>query len=401
MKNKKTEAKSSEPKKPKNKKKVPHYISLGLLVLVTLVCAVAISYAFDEYDSSFNYSVPFFPVIAHPLVLNKKLYDEKLAYIARPLWLNIQMEEATGSVTTAANTNISTIATSTKKITTTTVKIATSTPSLWPIKTVYPNYGALLPFDRIVAYYGNFYTGQLGVLGQYPPEQMLQMLMGEVAKWQATDPKTQVIPAIDYIAVTAQGTPGPDSKYRLRMPDDQIQKAITLANQVNGLVILDIQVGQSTVETEVPLLAQYLKLPNVELALDPEFSMKPGQRPGTVIGSMDASDINFAAHFMANLVTENNIPPKILVVHRFTEQMVTNDQDITPLPQVQVVMDMDGFGTPAQKTKIYKEVVADHPVQFTGLKLFYKNDIVSPSPGLMTDSSVLNLTPEPSFIQYQ
>jgi hypothetical protein len=116
---------------------------------------------------------------------------------------------------------------------------------------------------------------------------------------------------------------------------------------------------------------------------------------------MDASDINFAAHFMANLVTENNIPPKILVVHRFTEQMVTNDQDITPLPQVQVVMDMDGFGTPAQKTKIYKEVVADHPVQFTGLKLFYKNDIVSPSPGLMTDSSVLNLTPEPSFIQYQ
>jgi len=401
MKNKKTEAKSSEPKKPKNKKKVPHHISLGLLVLVTLVCAVAISYAFDEYDSSFNYSVPFFPVIAHPLVLNKKLYDEKLAYIARPLWLNIQMEEATGSVTTAANTNISTIATSTKKIATTTVKIATSTPSLWPIKTVYPNYGALLPFDRIVAYYGNFYTGQLGVLGQYPPEQMLQMLMGEVAKWQATDPKTQVIPAIDYIAVTAQGTPGPDSKYRLRMPDDQIQKAITLANQVNGLVILDIQVGQSTVETEVPLLAQYLKLPNVELALDPEFSMKPGQRPGTVIGSMDASDINFAAHFMANLVTENNIPPKILVVHRFTEQMVTNDQDITPLPQVQVVMDMDGFGTPAQKTKIYKEVVADHPVQFTGLKLFYKNDIVSPSPGLMTDSSVLNLTPEPSFIQYQ
>jgi len=401
MKNKKTEAKSSEPKKPKNKKKVPHHISLGLLVLVTLVCAVAISYAFDEYDSSFNYSVPFFPVIAHPLVLNKKLYDEKLAYIARPLWLNIQMEEATGSVTTAANTNISTIATSTKKITTTTVKIATSTPSLWPIKTVYPNYGALLPFDRIVAYYGNFYTGQLGVLGQYPPEQMLQMLMGEVAKWQATDPKTQVIPAIDYIAVTAQGTPGPDSKYRLRMPDDQIQKAITLANQVNGLVILDIQVGQSTVETEVPLLAQYLKLPNVELALDPEFSMKPGQRPGTVIGSMDASDINFAAHFMANLVTENNIPSKILVVHRFTEQMVTNDQDITPLPQVQMVMDMDGFGTPAQKTKIYKEVVADHPVQFTGLKLFYKNDIVSPSPGLMTDSSVLNLTPEPSFIQYQ
>ncbi len=284
---------------------------------------------------------------------------------------------------------------------TSTKPVATTTPPLWPVKTVYPNYGALLPFNRIVAYYGNFYTGELGVLGQNPPQVMLGMLMGEVSKWQAADPKTPVIPALDYIAVTAQGAPGADGKYRLRMPGDQIEKAITLANQVNGLVILDIQVGQSNVETEVPLLAQYLKLPNVELALDPEFSMKPGQRPGTVIGSMDASDINFAANFLANLVTENHIPPKILVVHRFTENMVTNTQDIMPLSQVQVVMDMDGFGTPAQKTKVYRQVVEDYPVQFTGLKLFYKNDIAPPSPGLMTDSAALNLMPEPSFIQYQ
>ena len=27
-------------------------------------------------------------------------------------------------------------------------------------------------------------------------------------------------------------------------------------------------------ETEVPLLEKYLKIPNVELALDPEFSMR-------------------------------------------------------------------------------------------------------------------------------
>jgi hypothetical protein len=272
---------------------------------------------------------------------------------------------------------------------------------LWPVQTVYPNYGALLPFNRIVAYYGNFYTGQLGVLGQEPPQQMLQMLMGEVSKWQAADPQTPVIPALDYIAVTAQGSPGADGKYRDRMPADQIQEAVTLADQVNGLVILDVQVGQSTVEDEVPLLAPFLKLPNVELALDPEFDMQPGQRPGTVIGSMSAADINFAANYLAQIVTANNLPPKILVVHRFTEGMVTNTQDITPLPQVQIVMDMDGFGTPAQKTKIYNEVVADMPVQFTGLKLFYKNDVAPPSTGLMTDNQVLNLTPEPSFIQYQ
>src|SRR5712671_5840463 len=35
---------------------------------------------------------------------------------------------------------------------------STTKPHLWPVKIVYPNVGALLPFNRIVAYYGNFYS---------------------------------------------------------------------------------------------------------------------------------------------------------------------------------------------------------------------------------------------------
>jgi hypothetical protein len=116
---------------------------------------------------------------------------------------------------------------------------------------------------------------------------------------------------------------------------------------------------------------------------------------------MSASDINFAANYLATIVRQNNLPPKILVVHRFTEKMVTNSQNITPLPEVQVVMDMDGWGTPAQKVKIYKEVITGYPVQFAGLKLFYKNDLLLPSDRLLTPKEILNLTPEPSYIQYQ
>ena len=185
------------------------------------------------------------------------------------------------------------------------------------------------------------------------------------------------------------------------MPEDQIEEAINLANQVNGLVFLDVQVGQSSVETEVPLLAKYLKMPNVELSLDPEFAMKKGQVPSTVIGTLDATDINFAANYLADIVDQNNLPPKILVVHRFTEDMVTNYQNITPLPEVQVVMDMDGWGYPQQKIKTYQEVIYDDPVQFTGFKLFYKNDLLPPSTRMLTPAEVLNLTPSPSYIQYQ
>src|SRR5208282_4083937 len=98
--------------------------------------------------------------------------------------------------------------------------------------------------------------------------------------------------------------------------------------------------------------------PQVELALDPEFSIKNGMVPDSEIGTMDASDINFAANYLANLVTENNLPPKILVVHRFTLDMVTNYQEITPLPQVQIVMDMDGWGSQAKKINTYEQFIA-------------------------------------------
>ncbi len=380
-----------------------HPILIGLLLCVIAACAAfcALIIGHEHEDviynagtSNSNVGSSSVEIISPPPpVLDKVLYDKKMEDLAHPLSFDIA---ATMATTTSTTTAIKTASTTSR------IRVASSTPSLWPVTTApYPNYGALLPFNRIVAYYGNFYSKDLGVLGQYPPQQMLTMLMGEVAKWQAADPTTPVIPALDYIAVTAQGTAGADGKYRLRMPADQIEEAITLANQVHGIVFLDVQVGLSNVETEVPLLASYLAEPNVELALDPEFDMPNGARPDSVIGTMSAADINFAANYLAAIVRQDNLPPKILVVHRFTEKMVTDSQNITPLPEVEVVIDMDGWGTPAQKIKIYKEVVTGYPVQFTGLKIFYKNDLLSPSTRLLTPKEILDLTPQPSYIQYQ
>jgi len=91
----------------------------------------------------------------------------------------------------------------------------------------------------------------------------------------------------------------------------------------------------------------------------------------------------------------------VLVVHRFTEDMVTGYKNITPLPQVQIVMDMDGWGFPAKKVNTYQQVIEPEPVQFTGFKLFYKADLQAPAHRLMTPQEVLSLTPAPIFIQYQ
>lgn len=274
-------------------------------------------------------------------------------------------------------------------------------PNLWPVKTVYPNAGAILPFSRVVAYYGNFYSKKMGALGEYPEDEMLAKLTAEAKKWEEADPNTKVIPAIHYITVTAQGSAGADGKYRLRMPDSQIDKALAMAKKVNGIVFLDVQVALSSLQSELPPLEKYLKMPEVHLGIDPEFSMKTGKKPGSVIGSFDAADINYAAEFLARIVKENNLTPKILVVHRFTGPMVTNYKNIKPLPEVQIVIDMDGWGIQARKLNTYREVIYKQPVQFAGFKLFYKNDFREPNSRILTPAEVLKLRPKPIYIQYQ
>src|SRR3989344_6869283 len=65
--------------------------------------------------------------------------------------------------------------------------LTSTTTMLWPVKTVYPNASAILPFKRVVAYYGNFYSKGMGVLGEYPTDQMLTMLASTTAMWTRAD----------------------------------------------------------------------------------------------------------------------------------------------------------------------------------------------------------------------
>lgn len=271
----------------------------------------------------------------------------------------------------------------------------------WPVKTAYPNAGAIFPFKRVLAFYGNLYSTRMGILGELPEDQMLKKLKEEVAAWQAADTSVEVIPALHYIAVTAQGSPGKGNTYRLRMPFNQIEKILKMAEKINALVFLDVQVGLSTIEKEMPELEQYLKMPNVHFGIDPEFSMKGGQVPGKVVGTYDAADINWVTNYLAKLVKDNNLPPKILVVHRFTQKGVTNYKDIKIRPEVQIVMDMDGWGHQARKINTYRQFIHKEPVQFTGFKLFYKNDLREANSHVMSPAEVLKLKPQPIYIQYQ
>lgn len=275
------------------------------------------------------------------------------------------------------------------------------TTGRWPTKAPYPLAGAIFPFHRVVAFYGNLYSKRMGILGEIPKHEMLKKLLGEVANWQAADSSIPVIPALHYIAVTAQGSPGKDGKHRLRMPSSQMDTIINWAKEINALVFLDIQVGHSTVREEVPPLEKYLQLPQVHLGIDPEFSMKGGNVPGTKIGTFNAEDINVAIDDLAALVKKYNLPPKILIVHRFTQGMLTNYKEIKKVPEVQVVIDMDGWGDKTLKRSSYLRYVFREPVEFTGFKLFYKNDTRTGANQLYTPQELLKFIPKPIYIQYQ
>ncbi|MFD2515400.1 hypothetical protein ACFSRY_16120 [Pontibacter locisalis] len=307
-------------------------------------------------------------------------------------------------VTLPDTTAINSVATDTAAATTDTAVTAKAEEPKVDSSYQYPGPkplpGAILPHKRILAYYGNPLSKRMGILGEFPEDQVLAKLDQEIANWQKADSLTPIQPALHAVVVTAQGHPSAGGKYRLRMSDKMIDGVLEMAKKRDAIVFLDVQVGQSTLQEELPALTKYLQMPNVHLGIDAEFSMKNGGVPGRRIGTFDAADINYATKFLADLAKEHNIPPKLLIVHRFTQGMITNTEDIKLRPEVQIVMHMDGWGPPSLKKDTFRRYIKNEPVQFTGFKIFYKNDTKNNS-RLMRPEEVLALKPTPMYIQYQ
>ena len=273
----------------------------------------------------------------------------------------------------------------------------------WPVKGPAPRAGSILPNKRIIAFYGNTLSKKMGILGELPPDQMLAKLNEVVKEWETAEPDVPVQPALHYISVVAQGAPGRDGKYRLRMDSSRIEEVYGWAKKAGAIMFLDIQTGLATVQDEMPRLMKWLERPDVHFAIDPEFHMhydKEGVQPGKKIGTLTAKEINYAIDQLSKLVREKGLPPKVLIIHRFTRPMVRDPQNIKLDPNVQVVMHMDGWGAPWLKFDSYKDYIIDEPVQYTGFKLFYKND-TKKGDKLLTAKELVQLKPKLMYIQYQ
>jgi len=259
-----------------------------------------------------------------------------------------------------------------------------------------PAEGALLPTYRIVTFYGHPHDPGMGVVGEYEIEQLSDKLREEAANYAAADPSRPVIPALELIATVAQRVPGSDGTYILDTDTETLTAYIDFASEQGMLVVLDLQVGRGTVAAEIEKVRDLLARPNVHLAIDPEFAVAEGEIPGEYIGSVSAESIAYAQKVLAEISAEHGIPPKMLIVHQFREDMIQGKTQLAPVPGVQLVIDADGYGGPELKTAVYNFLVRDEPVEFAGVKLFYGQDVP-----LLTAQEILDLVPAPDVIIYQ
>ncbi len=257
--------------------------------------------------------------------------------------------------------------------------------------------GGPLVKNRMVSFYGHPYSGYMGVLGQYPPEEMVRLLKEQAKAYTEIDPDRPAICTIELIASVAQDSPGPDGLYLFRTPPEVIEQYSQLAEQNGCLLLLDIQPAHSTIAAEVEIIRPFLERAHVHLALDPEWDMAPGEIPGVQFGQSTGEEIMGAARTLQQIVEEKDFEAKVLVIHQFRYDMIQNKEVIHPLKDVEVVLHADGFGVPEDKLEKYNLLVTQQPIQYGGFKLFYDQDVP-----LLSPEQVLNLLePPPAVVSYQ
>lgn len=245
----------------------------------------------------------------------------------------------------------------------------------------------------LVAYYGTAQTATMGVLGSADPDTMHQRLMRAARPFRL--PGEHVQPVYELIVTIADRSPGPDGDYSHDIPRGLVEDYVRAAHRHGALLLLDLQTGRSPFDLVAKRWAWALRDPWVGLALDPEWRMGPGQVPASVIGSVDAAEVNRTSLWLSRLVRRVGLPEKLFVLHQFRLSMLPDIGRIQHRPGLAMVQQADGFGTRGEKLATYHAIT--RPNQFRqGFKLFYHWDV-----DRFTPREVRRVRPAVSFVSYQ
>jgi len=255
----------------------------------------------------------------------------------------------------------------------------------------------LFPMRRIVALYGTPGAPALGALGQQSLSASIARAR-KVAAQYASLTRVPVIPAFEIIATVAQASPGKNGLYSYETSVRTLRPWVRAATRAGMFVTLDLQPGRASLLTQAKRYTSLLRLPNVGLALDPEWKLGPGQLPLRQIGSVGIAQVNSVVTWLARLTSRYRLPQKLLELHEFRLTMITGIQRLdTRHRDLAIVINMDGQGAPRTKDQTWQSVVANAPRHvFFGWKDFYVKDTP-----MMDPRETIRHQPRPVLISYQ
>jgi hypothetical protein len=279
----------------------------------------------------------------------------------------------------------------------------TATPSPTPRPVPYLPRGGhgVFQYGRMVVMaYGTADTPVLGVLGEGAPDEAAQRLEELAQRWEKAGGRP-VLPAFELITSVAQRAPGPDGRYSTGLTHEQVQRYLDAARRARMLLVLDFQPGRARVLDQVKHYEKFLLQPEVGIAIDPEWVLEEGQRPGRQIGSLDAATINEVSAYLSNLVKTRRLPEKVFLVHQFKTYMLPDRERIVDRFGLATVFHVDGFGPRHAKKETYdllssKDGVIPGGRVHNGYKLFIDEDVPLQEP-----EEVLQHTPRPELVSYQ
>ncbi|NLE99047.1 MAG: hypothetical protein GX596_13835 [Propionibacterium sp.] len=260
--------------------------------------------------------------------------------------------------------------------------------------------GGVAPFPgrMMIALYGHPSGPTLGVLGEQGPEAAVDRVNALAAEYQElTD--TPVIGCFEIITTVATAAAQRDGNYSGRTAIADLLPYIEAAEAGGVYVVLDLQPGLNDFLTQAQEYEELLRRPNVGLALDPEWRLRPGQRHMTIIGQVEIDEVNATGAWLADLVAEHQLPPKVLVLHQFQTRMIIDRGRLdTSRDEVQYLIHADGHGTHGQKLETWNAL---RPGLDEHTRLGWKNFIDEDSP-MMTPAQTMQLVqPTPDFVSYQ
>jgi hypothetical protein len=255
----------------------------------------------------------------------------------------------------------------------------------------------VVPAHRLVALYGLPGVPALGALGQQGLSASISRAKKLAARYQALS-TVPVVPAFEIIATVATAAPGADLTYSSATPVASLRPWVDAATKAGMYVILDLQPGRATFLTQARMYQSLLRLPNVGLALDPEWKLQAGQLPLHQIGSVSITEVNSVVSWLGQLTAQYRLPQKLLVLHQFKLGEIADEQALdTRNDAVAVVINMDGQGSPAMKQQTWEAVTAAAP---PGVPFGWKDFFVKDQP-MLSPSQTMARTPGPVLISYE